>query len=158
MLCFSLAFARIRPGIDFGSTLLGGKTMPTGDPPLTQFPLKRVPLTCCLCYVLGKNWCRVSSTYVISINSDPTYKIFLFCFSLAFARTRPGIGFGSRLLREKFIPLTYFSVSMLRIVANTNQFQAYKLKKCKILNKDYPSNQILISNTNRYLAHTRFSD
>ena len=155
---FQFSICQDKSGHWFWINTVGGKTMPTGDPPLTQFPLKRIPLTCCLCYVLGKNWCRVSSTYVISTNSDPTYKIFLFCFSLAFARTRPGIGFGSRLLREKFIPLTYFSVSMLRIVANTNQFQAYKLKKCKILNKDYPSNQILISNTNRYLAHTRFLD
>ena len=141
-----------------------GKTMPTGGPSLTQFPLMQIPLTCCLFYVSvkhllgqdralvfdqdrwGKNFCRMSSTYAISTNSDPTYTIFLFCFSLAFARTWPGIGFGSRLLKEKSIPLTCCSVSMLRIVANTNhQFQSYKLKKCKIQNKDCSSDKIHVS-------------
>ena len=54
--------------------------------------------------------------------ADPRSELYgcMFCFSLAFVRTRPAIGFGSRPLREKLTPLTYCSAITLRSVVGTN--------------------------------------
>ena len=52
----------------------------------------------------GKNYAyRGSPTYTTSTNADSTYVLFMLCFSLAFARKRPGIGFWARPLREKLL-------------------------------------------------------